>query len=431
MNKEDMAARMMDRMKKRGAEKSQVWISSTETRQLSMENGNINQLYSVEGGDVNVRAITGQKLGVASINKWDESSVFSVCDRALEAADASLADAAYDIAPCSENKSFKRGASSPDMDKMYFRFQEILSEASRKYPDLKIEKGKIAYNINNLLHANSNGVRLDSEVSNYLAQFTFLARKNQKVSSFNYSYAMLDNLDAPLLQNDAISLKMEQAVKQLEARRLGDKFTGDVIITPFCLMSFIDFLTSIFLSDQFIIAKRGFLADKLDNSIAGSSFSLRAMPVDPIMADPKFFTADGFKSENSVLIDKGVLKSFNLSLYGANKTGFDRFAGGGGNYMVDAGEIALADQIKNVKKGILLTRYSGSRPNDQGDFSGVAKNSYYIENGEIKYPVMETMVSGNLADLLLNIQSVSKKRINFGFGVLPWIHAKGVTVSGK
>ena len=61
----------------------------------------------------------------------------------------------------------------------------------------------------------------------------------------------------------------------------------------------------------------------------------------------------------------------------------------------------------------------------------MAKNSYYIENGKIMYPVTETMVSGNLADLFKNIEEVSSERIDYGLTILPYIHASGVTISGK
>ncbi len=70
-------------------------------------------------------------------------------------------------------------------------------------------------------------------------------------------------------------------------------------------------------------------------------------------------------------------------------------------------------------------------PSANGDFSGVAKNSYYIEDGEIKYPVSEVMVSGNLTELFQNIIEISKERINFGTSIYPYIHTSGVTISGK
>ena len=87
--------------------------------------------------------------------------------------------------------------------------------------------------------------------------------------------------------------------------------------------------------------------------------------------------------------------------------------------------------IKSVERGILLARFSGGYPSDNGDFSGVAKNSYLIENGEIKYPISESMISGNFAEMLKNIKAISKERIDYGFSILPWIQVSGITISGK
>lgn len=78
-----------------------------------------------------------------------------------------------------------------------------------------------------------------------------------------------------------------------------------------------------------------------------------------------------------------------------------------------------------------MGRYSGGSPSPNGDFSGVAKNSYYIEDGKIKYPVTETMIAGNMAEMFANIKEISAERIDYGAGLIPYMLSTGVTVSGK
>jgi PmbA protein len=85
--------------------------------------------------------------------------------------------------------------------------------------------------------------------------------------------------------------------------------------------------------------------------------------------------------------------------------------------------------ISQVDEGVLINRFSGGRPSDRGDFSGVAKNSYYIKGGEIQFPIKETTVSGNMNDLLQSIQSISSERLNSGSSIYPWIRVSGVTAS--
>ncbi|MBD3646856.1 MAG: hypothetical protein HUJ31_05245 [Pseudomonadales bacterium] len=96
---------------------------------------------------------------------------------------------------------------------------------------------------------------------------------------------------------------------------------------------------------------------------------------------------------------------------------------------MEPGEQSFDELIKGVSEGILITRFSGGRPNDRGDFSGVAKNSYYIKDGKLQYPIKETTVSGNLVDLLKSVRGVSSERVHFGGSLLPWVCVSGVTAS--
>ena len=103
----------------------------------------------------------------------------------------------------------------------------------------------------------------------------------------------------------------------------------------------------------------------------------------------------------------------------------------GSCYVVEPGDKSFDKLVKSVKNGLLVARFSGGRPNDNGDFSGIAKNSYYIKDGKIQYPVSETMTSANIPQMFLNIKDISKERVDFGSNILPWISFGGITVSGK
>ncbi|MDO9578879.1 MAG: metallopeptidase TldD-related protein [Candidatus Cloacimonadales bacterium] len=185
------------------------------------------------------------------------------------------------------------------------------------------------------------------------------------------------------------------------------------------------------LEDYSLIKGSSVFKDKLGEVIADNRFTLHSKPLSGELAGNYFVTNDGYEAQNSTIIEKGILKTFELSLYGSRKTGKTRAVNSGGCYIVEPGETEFEEMIKNTEKGLLLCRFSGGNPNDSGDFSGVAKNSYYIENGEIKYPVSETMISGNLVEMLQNIVEISAERINTGYQIYPWIKFDGVTVSGK
>ena len=87
--------------------------------------------------------------------------------------------------------------------------------------------------------------------------------------------------------------------------------------------------------------------------------------------------------------------------------------------------------IASTERGIVLGRFSGGMPNQKLDFSGVAKNSFYVEDGHVRYPIHETMIAGNFADLLKSIRAVGSESVNYGGHAFPALAAGGVTISSK
>jgi PmbA protein len=227
----------------------------------------------------------------------------------------------------------------------------------------------------------------------------------------------------------SISTLLQQSSEQTETRLLPEKFIGDVIITPDCF----DFFQFIFreISDYPLISGTSIYKDQLNEKIADSRLTIHSHPVSQELAEGYFITDDGFEAKNTTILDKGVLKHFLLTIYGSKKTGKPIGPNRGNSYVIEPGDQSYEDMIKSVDKGILLCRFSGGAPNPSGDFSGIAKNSYYIEKGQIQYPISETMISGNIANLFQNIKNISRERNDFGSDLVPWIQVRGITVSGK
>jgi PmbA protein len=62
-----------------------------------------------------------------------------------------------------------------------------------------------------------------------------------------------------------------------------------------------------------------------------------------------------------------------------------------------------------VSKGIFVGRFSGNTEASNGNFSGIVKQGFLIEKGEIKHPLIGTMISGNSYELMRNISGISKE----------------------
>ncbi|KKC28540.1 TldD/PmbA family protein [Caldanaerobacter subterraneus KAk] len=430
MSPKEIVKYSLEALNKAGAQKSQVNLTFTEKREVNLEANEFTMLRTTFDTDIVLTAIKDNKKGTISINKSDRQSIDSAANDVILVAEASPEDEANDISEYQLPKEFSSGDRSPDLEMMYHRIKELLKQIKEKYPKIILIEAFLYHEYKESYFANSNGVDYVSNqgVYNFFAMFS--SKDQEKTSSFNYTSFSLKNLDKELLSCGTLDILLKQLEEQTTTRPVEGKFVGDVIISPDAVNDILDFLTRS-LSDNSIISGTSIYKDKLEKQIASPLLTVHSCPVSEEICSGYFVTKDGYEARNITIIDKGVLKNFLLSLYGSKKTGLKYAYNDGGAFVIEPGETALDDMIRSVKKGILLMRFSGGYPSDSGDFSGVAKNSYLIEDGKIKYPISETMISGNIAEMLINITAISKEQVNFGWQVLPWISVKGVTISGK
>ncbi|MEA2105017.1 MAG: metallopeptidase TldD-related protein [Candidatus Cloacimonadota bacterium] len=420
----------IESMQNTGADKSQCYLIQKEKNELNVERGEITPFRTNFETSIQLTAIMDGKKGTLTINKEDKKSIDVAVEKVLAIATISEPDSGNDISEKQASKIFDSGPSDMDANKMYDRLEEFLPWVKKEYPKMIFEQLSLGFQKLNVYFQNSNEADFQSNQGfyNFMAKFT--AKVGNKTSSPNYcSFSTLE-LDKALKDEGLLETLIQQSSEQINTQNFSRKITGDVIITPHCLDDFFDYITS-YLSDYFLISDISVFKDKLNELIAAKKFTLHSKPVSKEIANGYFITSDGYEAKNSTIIEKGVLRTFLLSLYGANKTGHERAVNSGGCYVVDPGNISFEEMVKNVKSGILLCSFSGGNPSNNADFSVVAKNSYYIKDGKIQHRLSETMISGNLAEMLKNIVDISKERVNFGNSILPWIRFKNIIISGK
>ena len=430
MKVRDVTEYCVEAMQKAGLQRSECLLRDTRKDELNVDSGEISLLRTTDNTSLILTGILDDKKGSISINKIDSLSIDEAVKTVLDLAKSSEADSANDISPAQPAAVFERGPVAVDLDLLYSRMKDFIEYSSEQYPSLILEQAILDFTNTHKYYRNSNGVDLQSRRSSYNFSPMFTSKEGTETSSFNYAAISAAELDRNLSECGTVDLLMRQSTEQVHSREFQGKFNGDIIITPDCLGSFVQMIIS-YLSDYPMIKGTSIFQDSLGTQIADPQLTLHSRPLSDELAEGYFITFDGFTAENSTIISEGILKSFQLSLYGANKTGKTRAVNSGGAYVVDPGEYTFDEMTRSVERGILLCRFAGGMPSESGDFSAVAKNSYYIENGEVKYPVKEIMISGNLLSLLKNINKISSERVNFGDAVLPWIQVENVTIFGK
>jgi PmbA protein len=140
-------------------------------------------------------------------------------------------------------------------------------------------------------------------------------------------------------------------------------------------------------------------------------------------------SADAFVTPPVTLLDAGVLTRLTPSLYGSRKTGLPHRPVAGAGWELLPGTTPLADIVAAVPRGALVGRLSMGEPAPNGDFSGVIKNSFRVEGGQVGPALAETMISGNVAQMLHDVLAVSAERIDGGSQALPWLRIGGLHFS--
>lgn len=413
-----------------GADKAHASLTSTTQHEINVANGEIVLMRTTRNASLGMRAIVNDCQGASEINDLSEQAVRAGAASAVETARASQPEPANDIAPYDESREMVLGDEQPDQQAIYARLREFLDQARAEFPQVLIDDTNARFTYTERVVGNTNGVRFTEKRGVYGVSLFFTAKEGEKSSSFNYTGYDCWKLDKPIMQTGTVRELLEQAVLQLNPEPMTEKFVGDVLVTPDCLGSVLLWALCFGPMGEFnLISGTSPLKDKLGETIGEPCFTFLCAPT--AMPGGHTITGDGFLAKDAPMIENGVLRNYNLSQFGANKTGYPRLPNGGGGFVVTPGDTPLADIIKGIKRGVLLCRFSGGAPASNGDFSGVAKNSFLIEDGKITKPLIETMITGNMLSMLRNIRAISSEHVNDGGQDLPWMAFSGFTISGK
>jgi len=418
-------------LNEKGADKAEVYLSKQIKEEMNINSGEISLLRTMEEFNLKITAIIDNKKDTIKINNVDENAIENAVNEVVNNAKNSQADESNDISDMVINKDFNADKSGLDINLMHKRLKDFISKVEIDYPDLVIEEAALEYKDKHNYYYNSNGVRLSSNYDNYLFGLMFFSKKGKETSSFNHTAISTKDLGKELYELGSLNYLLKESVEHLNPKVIDvKKINGDIIVTPDCMNDFLNFLLS-HLQNYYLIAGISNFADKLNEKALDEKFSLRTEPDSNFLAIKDYYGHDGIINKNAYIFKNGILKNYLLDLYGSKKTGLDRGPSTGSNLIIDSGDKSLDEMIKSIDKGIILSRFSGGRPASNGDFSGVAKNSYYIENGEIKYPIKETMINGNIFDIFQDIKGISKERINSGYSLLPFIQFADILISSK
>lgn len=426
-----VAEKTKNALEKAGAQKAQYTVTEKEKHEFNVDGGEFSLFRTLFDRSLAITAYKDNKKGSAFINQFDDSAIESAVKDCIKSAESGIPDEAYDIAPRQDAEIFRDGAYEPDIDLFFRRTQELMGDIARRHPKILMEQMIVSHDKTHSLYQNTNGTEFECFEGAYSVSLMFSAHEGETTTSFFGSGVYTDKLDRPFIELGSLEKDLADTEAQLATIPVEGKFEGVIVLTPGSLGGFLGSAISNFASDGVILEKTSIWLDKLQQQVADSRITISFCPGDSRIVCGEKYTHDGFKSEDYDLIKDGVLKSFLLSLYVSNKSGFAPAKNSSFSVIIEGGDTPYQDMIKGIKRGLIVGRFSGGQPGTNGDFSGVAKNSFLIEDGEIKGAVSETMINGNLAELLNNLVAISQETIADGTTVLPYMAFDKVVISGK
>lgn len=287
------------------------------------------------------------------------------------------------------------------------------------------------------LIVNSNGVSIEDEGTGFGLGLSVTIQKDGEIATaYNSQSSRFFDIDGEKLANEVCDLaKSSLNTKPIETNDY------DVVLDYYAAVGLLQTYISAFNGEN-VLRGRSILKDKLGSEIANPTLSI----IDNPLLDKGMYTSkcdgEGSVSRKTSLIKDGVLNSFIYDIYNANKVGEKTTSNGlRGSYFTtpmiaptnlefEFGEMRDLSEIKN---GVLTTSVLGAHTANpiSGDFSVEASNAFKIENGELTDPINKAMISGNIFEIMKNVEGLNSEIKQYGSFIIPKLLVHDLRVVGK
>lgn len=222
----------------------------------------------------------------------------------------------------------------------------------------------------------------------------------------DYSYTVSRELGL-LLSPEQIGREAAlETVSRLNSRKLGTQKVPVIFRADIASSLFGHLVSAI--SGGAIYRKSSFLLDKVGQQVLSSSINIFEQPHLKRGLASSPFDSEGVKTIDRHIITDGVLNQYLTTSYSGRKLNLPSsgHAGGIHNWMVSHGNADLAQLLRDMGTGLLVTELMGQGVNGvTGDYSRGAAG-FWVENGQVQYPVSEITIAGNLKDMFFDIAAV-------------------------
>ena len=408
---EQLVSDLLAEAKQQGATAAEAGVSSDAGLSLTVRMGDVETIEHTRDNGLGITVYFGQSKGSASTSDLSPEAVRDTVKAACNIAKYTTAD---DCAGLADAELMAKDL--PDLD-LYHPWDintDTAIELCKQCEDA-------ARNLDSRI-TNSEGASLNTHAGLHIYGNSHGFVGGYPTSRHSLSCSVISQ-EADAMQRDywyttgraAADLDTAESVGQKAAQRAVSRLGGRQISTrsaPILFQS--DVATSLLRSftgairGAALYRKSSFLLDHLDKKVFPDFVHIHENPLLPKGLGSAAFDGEGVTTKAKDLASDGILKSYILGSYSARKLGMKTTGNAGGvrNLAIDPGDLDLDGLLKKMDTGLLVTEMMGHGVNMvTGDYSRGA-SGFWVEQGEIQYPVEEITIAGNLKQMFQQLLAV-------------------------
>ena len=422
--------------RKQGASAAAAEVSDGFGQGVSVRQGEVETIEYNRDKGLSVSVYIGQRRGNASTSDFSAQAVRDTVDAALNIARFTASD---ECAGLPEPEML--ATEFPDLD-LYHPWTldvdgaiELARECEQAAfaTDKRIKNSEGAtINVHEaqFVYANSLGFVGGFPTSRHSVSCAVIAGKDDAMQR-DYWYSVARNAAEILKVEEVGRIAAERTVRRLKGRSLATVQCPVLFEAPIAASLIGHFVGAV--SGGSLYRKSSFLLDRIGTQVFSPNIRIDDVPDIRRGLASSAFDDEGVKAQRRTIVDAGMLNGYFLGSYSARKLGMQTTGNAGGNHnlIVQSGELDFDGLLKQMGRGLLVTELLGHGVNPvTGDYSRGAAG-FWVEHGQIQYPVEEITIAGNLKEMFMAIAAVGNDVLVQGSRQCGSILIERMSVAGR
>jgi PmbA protein len=439
----DLLEKLIQSALTQGADGADALMVTSDLKEMKRRLGNTEGLEASESKNIGLRVMVGQKQTIVSTTDDTPDHLDELVEHALKSVKLVPEDPYCGLATqeqiCKDFAALDLyDETEPDTDQMIEQADQA-EKSALAVEGITNSQGADSYWSKSAVHLmTSNGFSGSYASSNYGISACVLAGEGTGMER-DYSYTQkrfFQDLPNP---QDIGKEAGEKTVARLNPKRAPTKAVP-IILDPRVAAGMLQLFASA-ANGSAIARKTSFIHEKMGQPIFNDKITIIDDPFIKRGLRSKVFDAEGLSPQKRTMVDQGVLQSWFLDLSSAKQLGLSSTGhasrGSGSlpspsanNLFILPGELSPEAMIGEIEEGFYVTDMLGHGMNlVTGDYSRGA-SGFWIEKGEIVYPVSEMTIAGNLKDMWLNMDAANNLEHKYGIDT-PTLRIDGMMVAGS